>query len=215
MKSILLIGLGRFGKHIAIKLHELGHQVMAVDRVEERVEAMMPYVNSGQIGDSTDVDFLQSLGIRNFDVCFVTIGADFQSSLETTANLKELGANLIVARASRDTQAKFLLMAGATDILYPEKQVGTWAAIRFSSDHITDYIELAEGYAIFELDIPESWNGKTVLELDIRKKYNINIIAIKKKGVMSVNITPDIILEKGDIIMVVGKENLIHKCFHI
>lgn len=215
MKSILLIGLGRFGKHMAMKLHELGHQVMAVDRIEDRVEAVMPYVHSAQIGDSMDIDFLQSLGIRNFDVCFVTISADFQSSLETTANLKELGAKLIVSRAARDTQARFLKMAGADEILYPEKQIGNWAAIRFSSSHIFDYVELAEGYAIFELDIPESWVGKSILELDIRKKYNINIIAIKKKGTMSVNITPDIVLDQEDMIMVVGKESQIHKYFHI
>ena len=108
MKTVLLIGLGRFGRHIAMKMNELHHQVMAVDKNEERVEALLPYVTNAQIGDSTNEEFLKSLGVRNFDVCIVTIGSDFQSSLETTSLLKELGAKVVVSRASRDIHAKFL-----------------------------------------------------------------------------------------------------------
>lgn len=121
MKSILLVGLGRFGRHIAEKLNELGHQVMAVDRKEERVDAILPVVTNAQIGDSTNADFLKSLGIRNFDLCIVAIGDDFQGSLETTSLLKELGAKLVVSRAAGDVQAKFLLRNGADEIVYPEK----------------------------------------------------------------------------------------------
>ena len=109
MKSVLLIGLGRFGRHVAEKLDELHHQVMAVDMDEKRVEKILPYVTNAQIGDSTDEEFMESLGIRNFDVCIVAIGENFQSSLETTSLLKELGAKLVVARAGRDVHAKFLL----------------------------------------------------------------------------------------------------------
>ena len=126
MKSILLIGLGRFGRHIAMHLNELGHQVMAVDKVEERVDAVLPYVTNAQIGDSTNGEFLESLGIRNFDVCIVAIGNDFQSSLETTSLLKELGGKLVVSRAARDVQAKFLLRNGADEVVYPEKQLAKW-----------------------------------------------------------------------------------------
>lgn len=118
MKSILLIGLGRFGKHVAMHLNNLGHQVMAVDNSEERVEAVLPYVTNGQIGDSTNAAFLESLGIRNYDVCIVAIGNDFQSSLETTSLLKELGAKLVVSRAARDVQEKFLLRNGADEVVY-------------------------------------------------------------------------------------------------
>ena len=109
MKSILLIGLGRFGRHIAMKLHELNHEVMAVDRNEGRVDAVLPYVTNAQIGNSTNESFLKSLGVGNYDVCIVAIGNDFQGSLETTSLLKELGAKLVVSRAARDVQAKFLL----------------------------------------------------------------------------------------------------------
>ena len=142
MKSILLIGMGRFGKHIAMNLNQLGHQVMVVDKVEERIEDILPYVTSAQIGDSTNVGFLESLGIANFDVCIVAIGNNFQSSLETTSLLKELGAKLVVSRAARDVQAKFLLRNGADEVVYPEKQLAKWTAIRYSADHILDYIEL-------------------------------------------------------------------------
>ena len=151
MKTVLLVGLGRFGKHIAMKLNELHHQVMAVDKCEERVEALLPYVTNAQIGDSTNEEFLKSLGVRNFDLCIVTIGSDFQSSLETTSLLKELGAKLVVSRASRDIHAKFLLRNGADEVLYPERQLASWAAIRYTADHISDYVEIDKDYGIFEV----------------------------------------------------------------
>lgn len=138
MKSILLIGLGRFGKHIAMHLNHLGHQVMAVDTSEERVEAVLPLVTNAQIGDSTNADFLESLGVRNYDVCIVAIGNNFQSSLETTSLLSELGARFVVSRAATDVQEKFLLRNGANEVVYPEKQLAKWTAIRYSADHILD-----------------------------------------------------------------------------
>lgn len=156
MKSILLVGLGRFGRHIAEKLNALNHQVMAVDRREGRVDAILPFVTNAQIGDSTNPDFLTSLGIRNFDFCIVAIGDDFQSSLETTSLLKELGAKLVVSRAASDVHAKFLLRNGADEIIYPEKQLANWVAIRYSADHIFDYIELDNDHAIFEVQVRRS-----------------------------------------------------------
>lgn len=142
MKSVLLIGLGRFGRHVALKLEELNHQVMAIDKCEERVDAVLPYVTNAQIGDSANEEFLKTLGVRNYDVCIVAIGGDFQSSLETTSLLKELGAKLVISRAERDVQAKFLRRNGADEVVYPEKQVASWTAIRYTSDHILDYIEI-------------------------------------------------------------------------
>ena len=215
MKSILLVGLGRFGRHIAIKLHELGHQVMAVDKQEQRVDAVLPYVTNAQIGDSMDEDFLRSLGVRNFDVCIVTIGDDFQSSLETTSLLKELGAKMVVSRAARDVHAKFLLRNGADEIVYPEKQLATWTAIRYSADHIFDYIELGGDFAIFEIEVPRSWQGKTIGQLDIRKKHNVNIMATRSNGKLNMNVTPETVLVGEDTMLVLGKSHDIHKCFHI
>ena len=215
MKAILLIGLGRFGRHIAQKLNQLGHQVMAVDKEESRVDAVLPFVTNAQIGDRTNKDFIESLGVRNFDVCIVAIGDDFQSSLETTSLLKELGAPLVVARAARDVHEKFLLRNGADEVVYPEKQLASWTAIRYSADHIFDYIELNEEYSIFEISIPEAWIGKTVSELDIRKKYNINIMAIKRKDFMDFMIHPDTRLFEDETMMVLGNHKDIQKCFHI
>ena len=215
MKSILLIGLGRFGKHIAIHLNQPGHQVMAVDHVEERVEAVLPFVTNAQIGDSTNGAFLESLGIRNFDVCIVAIGNDFQSSLETTSLLKELGAKLVVSRAARDVQMKFLLRNGADEVVYPEKQLAKWTAIRYSADHILDYIELDENHAMFEIPVPESWAGRSIGQIDIRKKYKINIMALKKDGKMELTLSPDTVLESGQTMLVLGRNRDLQKCFRI
>ena len=173
MKTILLIGLGRFGRHVAMKLHELNHQVMAVDQDEEKVNRILPYVTSAQIGDSTNEEFLASLGVRNFDVCIVAIGDNFQSSLETASLLKEAGAKKVVARAARDIQAKFLLRNGADEVVYPERQIAVWTAIRYSSDNISDYIALGDDHAIFEIQVPDNWVGKTIGQLDVRKRHHV------------------------------------------
>ncbi len=215
MKTVLLIGLGRFGKHIAMKMNELHHQVMAVDKNEERVESLLPYVTNAQIGDSTNEEFLKSLGVRNFDLCIVTIGSDFQSSLETTSLLKELCAKLVVSRASRDIHAKFLLRNGADEVLYPERQLASWASIRYTSDHIADYIEIEEDYGIFEVEVPMNWYQKSIRELDIRNRYNVNILGIKQDGKLTMNIAPDTRLEPNETIMVLGKLVDVQKCFHI
>lgn len=215
MKSILLVGLGRFGRHIAMKLNELNHQVMAIDIQEKRVEAVLPYVTNAQIGDGTDAEFLRSLGVRNFDVCIVAIGDNFQNSLETTSLLKELGAPLVVSRAARDVHAKFLLRNGADEIVYPEKQLASWTAIRYSADHIFDYIELDGEYAIFEIAIPDTWTGRTIGNLDIRKKYNINIMALKRDGKLNMNISTETVLHPDETMLVLGDMKSIHKCFHI
>ncbi len=215
MKNILLIGAGRFGRHIAVQLSQLGHQVMAVDTNEERINDVLPYVTNAQIGDSTNAEFLHSLGIGNFDVCLVTIGGSFQNSLETTSLLKELGAKCVVSRAERDVQAKFLLRNGADHIVYPEKQVAKWAAIRYSSNHIFDYVEIDDQHAIFEVEIPEGWIGKSVGELDIRRKYGINILGIKRAGKTEVSITPDTVLSGETTILALGEYKTLQKCFRI
>ena len=215
MKNILLIGLGRFGKHIAKQLNQMGHEIMAVDIDEERVNKVLPFVTNAQIGDSTDAGFLQSLGIGNFDICFVTIGGDFQNSLETTSLLKELGAKMVISRAERDVQEKFLLRNGADKVVYPEKQVAKWASIRYADDHILDYMEVDASHAIFEVEMPYEWSGKTIGELDIRKKYNINILAVKNEGAVSVAISTDTFLTAGSTLLVLGDYKAIQKCFHI
>ena len=215
MKSILLIGLGRFGRHIAMHLDQLGHQVMAVDNSDERAEDVLPIVTNAQIGDSTNEEFLESLGVRNYDVCIVAIGHDFQSSLETTSLLKDMGVKMVVSRATTDVQEKFLLRNGADEVIYPEKQLAKWAAIRYSTDHILDYIELDSDHTMYEIQVPENWVGKSIGMLDIRKKHKINVIGIKEAGKLKLTISPDTVLEAGETMLVLGSNKDLQKCFHI
>jgi len=215
MKSILLIGAGRFGRHIAMKLYELGHEVMVVDQNEERINEVLPYAISAKIGDGTNEAFLKTLGIRSYDACIVAIGDNFQNSLQSVSMLKEMGAKQVIARASTDVQEKFLLRNGADEVVYPEKQLGTWTAIRCTSNHILDYIELDGDYAIFELTPPENWHGKTILQLDIRRKHGINILALRENGRLNMNISADTVLGQGRSMLVLGHEKAIHRCFGV
>ena len=215
MKSILLIGTNRLGSLLVREFHKLGHQVMAVDKNEARINSVLPFVTDAQIGDSTNAAFLRSLGVASFDVCIVTIGGDFQSSLETTSLLKELGGKLVVARADREVQAKFLLRNGADEVINPEKQIAEWAAIRYASNHILDYVKLDEDHAIFEITVPRDWVGKTVGEIDIRKRFGINIMAVKENGHMNLTVTPDTVLSGNRTMLVLGEHRAIQRCFRI
>ena len=173
----------------------------------------MDIVTDAQIGDSTNELFLRRLGINNFDICFVTISNDFQSSLETTYLLKELGAKFVVARAERDGQERFLLRNGADRVVYPEKQIAKWAAIRYSSDHIIDYIELDERHSLYEVAVPDEWIGKSIIQLDVRRRHNLTIIGIKQDDVMNFMIKPDTVLTKDMTLLVLGEYKALQKCF--
>ena len=214
MKNILVVGAGRFGTYTCMKLHDMGHQVMMVDRNEERIQKILPYVANAQIGDSTDAAFMKQLGVRDYDLCIVAIGDDFLSSLETTSLLEELGAKKIVSRATSGSQEKFLLRNGAMAVVYPERQLGSWTAIRYSSDNISNYIELMDGYSIFELAVPQKWHKKSLGELDLRNRWGINILGVKN-GYMNMNIGVDTVLETGQTVLVLGKTQNIQKLFYL
>lgn len=211
MKSILLIGLGRFGRHIAMKLSELNHEVMAIDIKESRVNDALPYVTNAQIGDATKEAFIDSLGVRNFDLCIVAIGDNFQSSLEATSLLKEHGATFVLSRASRDVHAKFLLRNGADDVIYPEKQIASWAAVRYSADHVFDYVELTKEYSIYETNVPRSWIGKSILELQVRQKHQINVLAVKRDGKLDPLPGPDHVFGPFEMVYVMGSNKSLTK----
>ena len=206
MKSILIIGLGRFGRHMAQKFYEQGNDVMAVDCVEERVNVVLPYVTNAQIGDATDEMFLSSLGISNYDLCVVTIGDNFQSSLETTALLKDLGANYVLSRASRDVHARFLLRNGADEVIYTEKETAERLAVKFGSDSIFNYIELNKDFSIYEISVPNGWVGKSILQKNVRSKYNVSILAIKVGDNLYPLPHPDHIFTEDEILMVLGRD---------
>lgn len=204
--NILLIGLGRFGRYTAQKLNELNQEVMAIDRNEEHVNKALNYVTNAQIGDATNPDFMESLGVDNYDVCIVAIGDDFLASLETTALLKELGAKKVISRATGKSQEKFLLRNGADEVVFPEKQLAVWTAIHCSSMSIANYIELSDGYSIFEIKTPSSWYGKTLISLNVRAQLGINILGIKKNGVLDMQVTADTVLSAGTTLLALGRE---------
>ena len=182
MKSVLVIGLGRFGRHIAQRMMELGNDVMVVDKNEELVEQYSPEFTDSLIGDCRNEAVLRSLGVSNFDICIVAIGEDFQASLEITSLLKELGAKFVVSKANRDRQAKFLMKIGADEVIYPEKETAEKLAVRYNAKNIFDFIELTPEYSIYEIPILPAWAGRSISELNIRRKYHINIIAVKNSG---------------------------------
>ena len=214
MVSVLIVGAGQYGTHIAKRMEELGCEVMAIDINEERINDILPYVTSAQIGDSTDEDFLISLGVGNYDVCIVSIGDNFQNSLETTALLKELGAKKVIARASNDVQMKFLLRNGADEVAYPEKQSAMRIATKYASESILDFIELDDKYSIYEMVVPSDWDGESLADLDIRKKYNVNIIAVKSGDKVEVPFH-NTIMRNGDIVLAIGNIEDIQKCFKV
>ena len=213
MKSVLLVGAGQFGVHLAKKLSELDNEIMVVDSNEERIDAILPYATSARIGDASSVEFLEALDVEDFDLCFVTIGDDFQDSLETTSLLKELGAQRVISRASNDVHAKFLLRNGADAIIYPEKQVAEWAAIKCGSNHILDFMDLGNDCGLYEIEVPYEWVGKTLAGLDVRRKYNINTLGTKENGSLNISMSPDSVFTQGESVLVLGTNKNIRKCF--
>ena len=211
MKSILLIGLGRFGRHMAQKLSDLHHEVMAIDKDERKVQNALEYVTSAEIGDATDPALIESLGVKDFDLCVVTMSHDLQASLEITALLKKKGAPFVLARVSRDAHAQFLLSCGADDVIYPEKQMAEWAAVRYSSDHIFDYVRLSPSHAIYETDIPDGWIGHTVVDLAVRQKYRLNILAVRRDGVVDPMPGPSHVFAQGERVILLGSEADVQK----
>ena len=212
MKSVLIIGAGQFGIHIAKRMSELRCEIMAVDSDEARINKILPYVANAQIGNSTNADFMESLGIPDYDVCIVTISDSFQNSLETTALLKDLGARKVISRAQNDVQEKFLLRNGADETVYPEKQMAVRLATKEAFDDILDVLQLDHDINIYEVRVPASWNNKTSAELDIRKKHHLNIIAIRSSDRLVIPI-PDMIVTKDDAILIIGNIKDIQNVF--
>ena len=204
-KNILVIGMGRLGRHLAIDMQNLGNDVMIVDKHEEQIEELAPLFTDSFCGDCTKEGVLRSLGVNNFDVVFVTIGENFQSSLEITAMLKDLNAKRVVSKAKRDSQARFLIDVGADEVIYPERETAEKLAIRYNEDNIFDCVELTEEYAIYEVSVPPTWIGKTIAGLNVRKEHHVDIIAIKKGETLSPMPTGDYAFAEKDILVVLGR----------
>ena len=211
MRSMLIIGAGRFGKNLAIKLTELRNEVMLVDINEDAVQKLENLVTRVQIGDCMDVDVLKELGVRNFDVCFVCISDNFQSSMEITSLLKEQGAPYVVAKSDREIHAGLLKKIGADDVVYPERDMAQRTAIRYSAKGAFDYIELSPEYVIMEIEVPIDWVGKNIRELNVRTKYCINVIGIRKGEHIFPMISVDYMFKVREHIIVSGEQKDILK----
>ena len=205
MKSILVIGLGRFGRHMAKKFSEQNNDVMAIDINEERINNVLSVVTNALIGDATNERFMETIGVRDFDLCVVAIGDNFQSSLETTALLKDLGAKFVLARASRDVHAKFLLRNGADDVIYTEKETAERLAVKYGSDNIFNYIELNDEYSIYEIAVPSSWLNESILKVNVRSKYGISILATKQGNNIYPLPKPEHVFTDSESLMILGK----------
>ena len=211
MKSILVIGIGRFGYHLIDQLNKAGDEILAVDTSEERLEPVMNMVTSSLIGDATNENFVKSLGVASFDVCFVAIGDNFQASLEATSLLKECGAKYVVARASRSVQQKFLLRNGADSVVFPERQLAEWSAIRYCSATVVDYLEYPGDFSIFEVTVPTAWIGKSLVDLGIRNKLHLNVLSIKRNNEPILEFPADFVFENGDTVTVFGADKDLKK----
>lgn len=209
MKSVLIIGMGRFGQHLCRNMAKLDNQIMIVDQDEDKLDEMLPYVINAKIGDCTKENVLKSLGVANFDIVFVCIGTNFQSSLEITSLLSELGAKHIVSKASRDIHAKFLLKNGADEVIYPDRDIALKAAVRHGSSRIFDFNELTNEYSIYEIAPPKHWIDKTLKELDLRNNHNIHIIGYKSSEKTRLMPRGDYIIKEDEHLLIVVEDRFI------
>ncbi|MGN0818271.1 MAG: potassium channel family protein [Candidatus Coproplasma sp.] len=210
-KSVLIIGMGRLGTHLAEKMQELGHDVLVLDSNAERIKHIASRFDDARIAEYTNEDVLRALDIPSFDICFITVGDNLEASMITTITLKKLGAKYVAARARDEIQCDLLKKIGADEIIYADGETADKLAIRHNGNNIFDYIALADGYAIFEVPILKEWRGKTILELDVRKKYKINIIAIKNGSTLNPAPMPDYTFRDDDHIFVLGQSRNVFK----
>lgn len=211
MKSILVIGMGMLGRCLAQKMQELGNDVMIIDKEEEKIQELSTIFGDAVTGDCTNPAVLKSIGVNNFDYCFVAIGEDFYSSLEITSILKEQGAKCVVSKAKRQRQAEFLKKIGADEVFFPEKEIAEKLAVRYNATNIFDYIELTSDCSIFEIPIISDWIGKSIIDINVRQEYNVNIIAVKNPEYTDPMPKGDYVFQEGDHIVVIGKSEDVFK----
>ena len=214
MKSFLIIGMSTYGQHLCKELARLDNEIMIADKDAEAVEAMVKYSVSAKICDCTKAEVLESFGADEFDCCFVCLGGNFTESLEITFMLKELGAKKVVTEVNRDLEIKFVLRNGADEAVYPELDAARRMAAKESSDSVFDALALSDGYSVYETETPEKWCGESVKSLNVRAKYNINILATKNSGGMRPMLSPDYVFTREDHLIVMCHENDIRRLFH-
>ena len=211
MKSILLIGMGKFGQTLGERLLKMGVEVMIVDKNEDKINLLASKYSDALIANCMNEDNLKTLDVPSFDACVVAIGDDFQSSLEITSLLKDLGAKWVVSKATTEIQRKFLLKNGADEVVYPDRDIAEKLAVKLNSKKVFDYIELNDEYSIFEIAAPKHWAGKKLVDLNPRKKYGLNILTVKKGVSVVAELDANYIFEEGDHMLVFGNTEKILK----
>jgi trk system potassium uptake protein TrkA len=209
-KQFIVIGLGRFGHSVVKTLVDANADVLAIDIDEEKVDDVSEFATHAVAVDATDETALKALGLRNFDVAIVSVG-DIQSSVLITLICKELGVKYVLVKAKDDLHAKVLFKIGADKIVFPERDTGIRVANNLLASNIIDFVEIFKNYGMLEISVPAEWVGKSLIELDIRKNYNMNIIAIKHESEINVNPAADDKLMEGDVVIVIGSEQDMNK----
>ena len=204
MISVLLIGMGKFGRTLGEQLLEMGDEVMIVDKNEDIINKLAPRYTNALIADCMSLDNLETMDIPSFDACVVAIGEDFQASLEITSNLKDCGSKRIVSRATTEIQRKFLMRVGADEVIYPDMDIAEKLAVRLNSDNVINFVDLDADYAIFEIELPKKWLKKTLIEVNPRGNYGMNILTIKNSGEILYSINGDYVFREGDQLLVFG-----------
>lgn len=206
MRSILIIGLGRFGRHLSMRLSELGNELLVIDQDERCVSEIAPFVTAAQIGDCTDEYVIKSLGASEFDLSFVCISNNLETSMIITMMLKEQGAKKVITKVNQDLHAKFLLSNGADAVIYPERDMALRTAMKYSAASAFDYLELSSDYGIFEIAPPKAWLGRSLEELDVRKKYRLNVIAYKQDDIIKAVDSQNFVFTASQHLLIAGEK---------
>lgn len=211
MKQYIVIGCGRFGASLATKMHYLGNEVMIVDKNEDAIQSIADEVTHAAILDVTDENALKTIGLGNFDVAIIAISSDIRASIMATIMAKEMGVSQIVCKAKDELQAKVLYKIGADKVVFPERDMGIRVAYNLVSENILDQINLDPEYSIMEIVTPKKWCNKTIIELDLRAEYEVNILAIKTDKGLNIMPSPNYEMQQGDILVIVGRNDNIGK----
>ena len=210
-KQFLVFGLGRFGTSLAKTLCEMGQEVLAIDSDEEIVNSIAPFVTQAMQLDATDEEVLKTLGVNNFDAAIVSIGQDMQASILVCVLLKELGVPYVIAKANDELHAKVLRKIGADRVIFPERDMGARLARSILAPNVLDLMNLSDDYQIIEIRVPEKWVGNSLIGLNVRRHYGLNILAIHRQESFVVSPAPDLLFESGDILLVMGKKDDIER----
>ena len=213
MKTFVVIGLGRFGSAVATELSSLGHEVLALDDSEENVQKVADKVTHAVTGDARDPAVLRALGVRNYDCAVVAVGVDVGTSALITLNLKELGVRQVICKAQSHVHRKVLEKIGADRVVFPEHEMGVKLAQGLSSSSVLNFIELSEDFGIVELEIPKSWQHRSIRDLDVRARYHVNIIAVRRGSTGQLTVAPggDYVLEGKDAVVTLGRNEDINR----